>query len=70
MARDVSFDAPPPGLTRRGQERGCLVVARSPDADKIKHLKGRLADQDQQIAELRQMVEALAAAKRGKKSGS
>lgn len=64
--KGATFDTPPSGFTRKGQERGCLVVGRSPDSAHIKSMKNKLAAQESQIAELREMVESLVS-KKGKK---
>ena len=70
MRREVSFDKPPSGFTRRGQQQGAMVVARNPQTVQVNKLQEKLSDQEQQIAELKAMVEELAANKKGKKSSA
>jgi hypothetical protein len=64
--KEVSFDKPPSGFSRRGQQRGALIVARNPQTAQVNKLQEKLTAQEAQIAELKTMVEELAA-KKGKK---
>lgn len=68
--KEVSFDKPPSGFSRRGQQQGALIVARNPQTAVVNKLQEKLSSQEQQIAELKAMVEELATSKKGKKTSA
>ena len=67
--KEVSFDKPPSGFSRRGQQQGALIVAKNPQTAQVNKLQEKLSAQEQQIAELKAMVEELAT-KKGKKTSA
>lgn len=67
MRREVSFDRPPDGFTRHGQENGSLVVPFDQHGSSISKLQSKIDEQSNQIAELRAMIDGLTKTKRGKK---
>jgi hypothetical protein len=64
--KEISFDRPPSGFTRRGQQQGALIVAKNPQTAQVNKLQEKLELQAAQIAELKAMVEEMGT-KKGKK---